>query len=114
MVDWLESESVLRRLDGYYRQLDRLLHQARASSCAGDAKNFCSAFRWVSYTARLNANAVERPWYGWCLYNAAAEAKALGYKAVTAVEMGVAGGNGLVCLCKHRVEIQKSLALKLY
>jgi len=66
-----------------------------------------------SYTARLNANAVERPWYGWCLYNAAAEAKALGYKAVTAVEMGVAGGNGLVCLCKHRVEIQKSLGIEI-
>ena len=30
-----------------------------------------------SYTARLQANAVDRPWYGRCLYNAAVEAKAL-------------------------------------
>lgn len=66
-----------------------------------------------SYRARLYANAVDRPWYGWCLYNAAVEAKALGYKAVTAVEMGVAGGNGLICLCKHREEIQKSLGIEI-
>lgn len=66
-----------------------------------------------SYTARLQANAVDRPWYGHCLYNAAVEAKALGYKAVTAVEMGVAGGNGLVCLCGHKEEIQKALGIEI-
>lgn len=66
-----------------------------------------------SYPVRLSVGAVDRPWYGWCLYNAAAEAKALGYKAMTAVEMGVAGGRGLVCLCKHREEIQKLLGIEI-
>jgi hypothetical protein len=65
-----------------------------------------------SYAARLQANAVDRPWYGRCLYNAAVEAKALGYKAITAVEMGVAGGNGLICLCGHKEEIRKSLGME--
>ncbi len=66
-----------------------------------------------SYLVRLSVGAVDRPWYGWCLYHAAAEAKALGYKAMTAVEMGVGGGSGLMCLCKHREEIQKLLDIEI-
>jgi hypothetical protein len=69
--------------------------------------------RWPigSYPARLYAGAVNRPWYGMCLYQAAEEAKALGYKAITAIEMGVAGGNGLLCMCDHRDEIRKVLGI---
>ncbi|HEX3436227.1 MAG TPA: hypothetical protein VHT24_05610 [Pseudacidobacterium sp.] len=66
-----------------------------------------------SYPVRLNASAVDRPWYGWCLFHAAEEAKKLGHNAVTAVEMGVAGGNGLVCLCNHRREIEKLLEIEI-
>ncbi len=66
-----------------------------------------------SYSSRLRAGAVDRPWYGWCLYNAALEAKLLGLKAMTAVEMGVAGGRGLVCLCNHRDEIQRELGIEI-
>jgi hypothetical protein len=71
--------------------------------------------RWPvgSYRARLYAGAVDRPWYGWCLYHAAMEARALGHKAITVVELGVAGGNGLLCLLKHRSEIQRALGIEL-
>ena len=71
--------------------------------------------RWPvgSYKARLDANAVARPNYGWCAYHAAVEARALGHKAVTVVEMGVAGGNGLVCLCDHRRQIEKALGIEI-
>lgn len=65
-----------------------------------------------SYEGRLHAGAVHRPSYGWCLYYAARQAKALGYSAITAVELGVAGGNGLVCLCRHRDEIKKALGVE--
>ena len=60
-----------------------------------------------SYEARLRAGAVDRPWYAWCMYYAAIEAKTIGYKAITAIEFGVASGSGLVCLCRHREEIEK-------
>jgi hypothetical protein len=66
-----------------------------------------------SYLSRLSGGAVERPWYGWCLYQAAVEAKVLGYDAMTAVELGVAGGNGLICLCEHRDEIEKLLNIRI-
>jgi len=45
------------------------------------------------------------------MYYAAVEARALGYNAVTVLELGVAGGNGLVNLCEHRNAIQKELGI---
>lgn len=70
-------------------------------------------YRVGSYKARLSSGAIDRPHYGSCMFNAAAEAKALGHKAMTVVEMGVAGGNGLLCLCRHRDEIQKELGIEI-
>jgi hypothetical protein len=71
--------------------------------------------RWPvgSYRARLRAGAVNRPPYGWCLYHAAVQARALGHKAMTVVELGVAGGNGLVCILEHRKEIERDLGVEL-
>jgi hypothetical protein len=72
--------------------------------------------RWPMgpYLARLNAGAVNRPPYGVCMYHAAAEAKALGYTAITAIELGVAGGNGILCMCDHREEIRKALGIEIH
>lgn len=61
--------------------------------------------RLGSYAARLEIEAVERPWYGWCLYGAALQARALGHRAISVAEMGVAGGNGLLNLCDHGAEV---------
>ncbi|MGC2503963.1 MAG: hypothetical protein WA400_17690 [Silvibacterium sp.] len=71
--------------------------------------------RWPigSCEARLNAGAVDRPHYFWCVYHAAVEAKALGYKAITVAEFGVAGGNGLVCLLQQRKEIEKEVGVEI-
>ncbi|MBT9331145.1 hypothetical protein [Paracidobacterium acidisoli] len=65
-----------------------------------------------SYRSRLYLGAVNRPHYGWCLYHAAEEAKALGYKAITVLEFGVAGGNGLICLCEHKRAIEKEMGVE--
>jgi hypothetical protein len=71
--------------------------------------------RWPigSYEARLRAGGVDRPNYGWCLYYAAMEAKALGHKAITVIEFGVAGGNGVMCLCDHKEAIEKELGIEI-
>ena len=66
-----------------------------------------------SFEARLEVGAFERPWYAWCLYYAALEAKALGHKAMTALELGVAGGNGLLCLCRYRDQVEHATNLKI-
>jgi len=66
-----------------------------------------------SYRARLNAGAVARPWYGLCVYLAALEAKALGHRAITVVELGVAGGKGLLCLCEHSAAIERETGIRI-
>jgi hypothetical protein len=65
-----------------------------------------------SYRTRLEISAVQRAHYGWCVYHAAEEAKALGHKAITVVEFGVAGGNGLVSLCQHKKETEKATGVE--
>lgn len=70
-------------------------------------------FPFGSYLSRLSGGAVERPWYGFCLYYAALEARLLGYSSMTAVELGVAGGSGLLCLCEHKQEIEKLLDIRI-
>ena len=66
-----------------------------------------------SFSARLRAGGLERPAYGYCLLNAAREAKALGHKAFTAIEFGVAGGTGLLLLCKYRDQIEAEAGIKI-
>jgi hypothetical protein len=68
-------------------------------------------FGWFSYSTRLALDAVVRPNYGFCLYNAAALAKALGHARISAIEFGVAGGNGLLNIEDHAIEIRKALGI---
>jgi hypothetical protein len=75
------------------------------------ARKFLRHFPIGSYEARLRAEGVNRVNYGWCVYFAARQAKALGHKAITVAEFGVAGGNGLVCLCEHKRAIEKELGI---
>jgi hypothetical protein len=67
-----------------------------------------------SFQTRLAAGGFERPWYAWCLYYAALEAKALNYKAITALELGVAGGNGLVCLCDYASQVERETGIHIF
>lgn len=55
----------------------------------------------ASFERRLEWDALDRPHYAYCTYHAARLAKALGHDAVSVVELGVAGGNGLVLLEQH-------------
>jgi hypothetical protein len=54
-----------------------------------------------SYRRRLDYDLIERPHYGHCLLHAATLARKLGHPRVSAIEFGVAGGNGLVALERH-------------
>ena len=65
-----------------------------------------------SFETRLRAGALRRPDYATCLYYAALQAKRLGYSAMTAVELGVAGGRGLLSICEHAAAIQKELGIE--
>lgn len=68
-------------------------------------------FKLGSYRDRLRWDAVDRPWYGQCVYHAAAQARALGIDRLSVIEFGVAGGNGLLCLEDHAIETEKALGV---
>ena len=64
-------------------------------------------FRLGSYEARLTYGAVERPYYGYCIKNAAILAKKLGHSKISVIEFGVAGGRGLLNIEYHVNQIEK-------
>ena len=79
------------------------------------ARFFRKLLRYVrigSFEARLRAGALRRPDYATCLYYAALQAKRLGYSAMTVVELGVAGGNGLLSMCEHAAAIRKEVGIE--
>lgn len=66
----------------------------------------------LRYSTRLDVDAVHRPQYGFCMYTAAALAKALGHQKISAIEFGVAGGNGLVNMEMHAEQIHAELGVE--
>lgn len=75
------------------------------------AKKIIQKFRIGSYEQRIRIGAVDRPYYGYCVYNAAVLAKKLGYQRISVLEFGVAGGDGLVNLEYHAQKISKGLTI---
>src|SRR5438270_12094442 len=51
-----------------------------------------------SLATRIHFGVWSRPHYAYCVYAAAQQAKSLNLPRISVVEMGVAGGNGLVAL----------------
>ena len=66
-----------------------------------------------SYEQRVKLGAVDRPDYGYCVYNAAQLAKKLGYKKISVLEFGVAKGNGLLNLEYHAAEAYKLFGVEI-
>ena len=53
-------------------------------------------------------NAIERPHYAYCMLGAARLAARLGKDRISAVEFGVAGGNGLAFMCDFAKEVRRA------
>ena len=60
-----------------------------------------------SFEFRLNRNALKRMQYAYICFHAAKLGKKLGYKKISVIEYGVAGGQGLLILENHIKEIEK-------
>ncbi len=74
-------------------------------------KKIIQKFPIGSYEWRLRMGTIDRPYYGYCLYNAAVLATKLKYKRISVLEFGVAGGEGLLNLEYHAQEISKLFAI---
>jgi hypothetical protein len=71
--------------------------------------------RWprASFETRLKWDAMERPDYAYGTYQAARQARALGLPGMSVIEMGVAGGRGLLALERHARAIEAQLGLRI-
>lgn len=58
---------------------------------------------------RVRWEAFARPYYAHCVYHAARLAKQLGYPEISVIELGVAGGSGLVLLERYADAVAKEL-----
>lgn len=67
---------------------------------------------FLSYRTKLNYSAIDRPHYGHCLLQAALLAKKLGHSRFSAIEFGVAGGNGLVALESHAEHVRRETGVE--
>ena len=54
-----------------------------------------------------------RPHYETILLESALEAKKIGYKEISVLELGVAGGNGILALEKYKKIIEKNINIKI-
>jgi hypothetical protein len=70
-------------------------------------------FNLFSYEFRLNRQLLERPNYAYCVYQGGKLAKRLGYKRISVIEFGVAGGAGLLNLESHAEQISKALGIEI-
>jgi hypothetical protein len=61
---------------------------------------------------KIEWDAIERPAIGYCMMNAALQAKALGLKKISAIEFGVAGGDGLLVIEKIAHQIKEELDIE--
>ena len=66
----------------------------------------------LSLERRINFGLVDRPAYAFCLYYGALTAKRLGYARISAIEFGVAGGNGIIALQEYASEITRELGIE--
>ena len=60
-----------------------------------------------TYPQKLEVDRVARPHYGYCILKSAELAKILGYKKISIIEFGVAGGRGMLNIEYHIDEIKK-------
>ena len=58
--------------------------------------------------------AVDRPHYAYCMLRAAELARRFGLDAISAIEFGVAGGNGLAFMCDFAKEVRQSTGVTIH
>lgn len=70
-------------------------------------------FSLGSYAYRVEHGAVDRPAYGYIIFQAADLARRLGLSAMSVIEFGVAGGRGLLAMEHHAKETERATGVQI-
>ena len=73
------------------------------------ARKLIEKFSLFSYEDRLSIDAIDRPNYGYCIFQAARLARLLNCPKFSVIEFGCGGGNGLLNAEMHINEVMKTL-----
>jgi hypothetical protein len=76
-------------------------------------RNLIKRFSLFSYEDRLSIDAIDRPHYGYCIFQAARLASLLNYPKISIIEFGCGGGNGLLAAEMHITEVMKIFAVEI-
>jgi hypothetical protein len=94
-----------------------LLKTSALLSIATKPVQLRQSFLWRSaglpISTRLEWDAIQRPHYAYGVLEAAKQAKALGSDGITAIEFGVAGGAGLICMEEHAAAVAEEIGLRI-
>ena len=71
------------------------------------ARRLIEKLSMFSYADRLEIGALERPHYGYCIFQAARLAALLRYPRISVIEFGCGGGKGLLNAEMHIAEVMK-------
>jgi len=76
----------------------------------------CKKYQVLTLEEQFELNLLERPHYFFCMLRGAKLAASLGYERASVLELGVAGGNGLVYLesIKSEVERLSGVTIEIY
>lgn len=75
-------------------------------------KKLLQSIELAPYEKRLEYDALPRPHYGYCIYNAACLANVLGYPKISVIEFGVAEGDGLTNIEHHIRQIRRTMDIE--
>jgi hypothetical protein len=74
---------------------------------------FDAVFDVLGYEAKVNLHSVPKAHYGYGLLHSARQAARLGLPRISALEFGVAGGNGLVALEDHAASVTRETGVEI-
>jgi hypothetical protein len=77
------------------------------------ARRFIKQFSLFSYEDRISVGAIDRPHYGYCIFQAAKLASLLGCPKISVIEFGCGGGNGLLNAEMHISEVMKIFPIEI-
>ncbi len=89
-----------------------LAKKIRSSSDIETTQNLIAANRSVPFYISATWNLLPYSYYAYGLFHGCRLAKALGLESVSAIEFGVAGGNGLAALESHAATVEKLMGIK--
>lgn len=77
------------------------------------ARRLIKQFSLFSYERRLSIGAIDRPNYGFCIFQAARLASLLAFPKISVIEFGCGGGNGLLNAEMHISQVKKSFPVEI-